>query len=208
MEEIWRDIVGYEGLYQVSNYGRVRSLDREIEQKSRWGDKITKKYEGKVLCLKLTKNTKRTSEGYLQAHLWKNGKSKNYSVHRLVYETFIGEIPKGMQINHINEIHTDNRLENLNIMTPKENNNYGTRNKKVAETLAGRKRPPEIFEKLRRPIEAVSPEDGAIVYSFTSISEAERNGFSRTAIKACVKNRYWNNKGKNIYKDLIWRYAQ
>ena len=85
--------------------------------------------------------------------------------------------------------------------------NWGTRNKRISETLKGRKRPSEIFAKLRRPIEAVNPINGIIIYTFSSISEAERSGFSRTAIKACCQNKYWNKKGKNIYRDLIWRYA-
>lgn len=187
MKEIWKDIVGYEG-YQVSNLGRVRNK------------------KGKILTLKLSKPTKRSNIGYLQAHLWKNGKGKFYTVHRLVWIAFNGEIPQGFEVNHIDENKYNNRLDNLNLLTSKENKNWGTRNKRIADALKGRKRPSEIFEKLRRPIEAVN-EDGTIVYTFVSISEAERNGFSRTAIKACVNNRYWNNKGKNIYKDLIWRYA-
>lgn len=188
MEEIWRDIVGYEGLYQVSNTGKVRNK------------------KGRILTLKLSKPTKRSNIGYLQAHLWKNRKGEYYSVHRLVWIAFNGEIPQGIQVNHIDENPLNNCIWNLNLMTSEENNNYGTRNERISASLKGRKRPSEIFEKLRRPIEAVS-EDGTIVYRFVSISEAERNGFSRTAIKACVNNRYWNNKGKNIYKDLIWRYA-
>lgn len=192
--EVWKDIEGYEGLYQVSNFGRVKSLN--YHRTGREG----------ILTLKLSKRTKRSGIGYLSAHLWKNGKGKYYSVHRLVWTAFNGEIPKGLQVNHIDENPLNNCIWNLNLMTCKENNNYGTRNKRVSESLKGRKRPPEIFETLRRPIEAVN-EDGTIVYSFISISEAERNGFSRTAIKACVRNKYWNKKGKNIYKDLIWRYA-
>lgn len=199
MEEIWKDIKEYEGLYQVSNLGNVKSLDR-------WGNKRKRLYKGKILTLKLPKSTKRSNIGYLQAHLWKNGKGKYYSVHRLVWTTFNGDIPKGLEVNHIDENKHNNRLDNLNLLTSKENKNWGTRNKRIADALKGRKRPLEIFEKLRRPIEAVS-ENGTIVYRFVSISEAVRNGFSRTAIKACVNNRYWNNKGKNIYKDLIWRYA-
>ena len=199
MEEIWRDIKGYEGLYQVSNLGRVKSLDHFIIQKDRWGNDGKRLYKGKILTPKLR-------GGYLHIGLWKNHKRKGYSIHRLVWTTFNGEIPKGLQVNHIDENPLNNCVWNLNLMTSKENNNWGTRNKRIADALKGRKRPLEIFEKLRRPIEAVS-ENGTIVYKFVSISEAERNGFSRTAIKACVNNRYWNNKGKNIYKDLIWRYA-
>ena len=98
----------------VSNKGRVKSLGRWINYKNkgkRWE-------EEKILKPKIEKS------GYQRVGLWKNG-GKWYQVHRLVYEAFVGDIPKGMQVNHINEIKSDNRLENLNLMTPKENTNWG-----------------------------------------------------------------------------------
>lgn len=109
--EIWKDIKNYEDEYEVSNLGRVRN-------------KKTKN----ILKIELTYN------GYERVCLWKNGGKKKYRVHRLVYEAFIGEIPEGMQINHINEIKTDNRIENLNLMTPKENVNWGTAIQRTKET--------------------------------------------------------------------------
>jgi len=104
IKEEWRPIPGYFGLYDASNFGRIRSL----------------KF-GKVKILKPF-----GKKDYLRIELNKDGKRKRYSVHRLVYEAFNGEIPEGMQVNHINEIKTDNSLWNLNLMTPKENSNYGT----------------------------------------------------------------------------------
>ena len=114
-EEIWKDIVGYEGLYQVSNTGKIKSLNYN--------------HTGREKILK----QRLFNRGYLYVGLWKNGKQKYFSVHRLEYEAFYGEIPKGMQVNHINEIKTDNRLENLNLMTPKENTNWGTAIQRRAE---------------------------------------------------------------------------
>ena len=124
--EYWRPISGYIDLYDVSNFGRVRSL----------------KY-GKIRILKLFK----PKDGYLQVQLWKNHNYKNYKVHRLVYEAFNGPIPEGMQVNHINEDKTDNQLENLNLMTPKENCKWGTRNRRQTEKVKG------VFNtKLSRPV--------------------------------------------------------
>lgn len=109
--EIWKDVRGYENLYQVSNYGRVKSLGRKK------GGGLTDRYIGNV-----------SKEGYVTVVLSKNGKVKNWRVHRLVYETFVGEIPIGMVINHKDENPTNNCVINLEICTPKENANYGTRN--------------------------------------------------------------------------------
>lgn len=116
MQERWKPVVGYEGLYEVSDEGRVRSL--------RFG-------KVKVLSPKLYKN------GYNAVNLYKNKKRKMYYVHRLVWVSFRGEIAKGMVVNHLNEIKTDNRLENLEICTVTENNNFGTRNERAAKSLLG-----------------------------------------------------------------------
>lgn len=122
-KELWKDIPGFEGLYQASNLGRIRSLDREVRHN--YGGIAVKK--GKILSLVKGKG------GYLVVTLWKDLKQTVKRVHRLVYEAFNGQIPEGMQINHINEDKTDNRLENLNLMTPKENHNWGTHNERVGK---------------------------------------------------------------------------
>lgn len=75
------------------------------------------------------------NKGYLQVELRKDGKRKGFLVHRLVVTSFIGPIPKGMEVNHINEDKRDNRLENLELVTHKENINFGTRNERVAKQI-------------------------------------------------------------------------
>ena len=100
MEEVWKDVEGYEGFYQVSNLGRVRGLKR-----------------GKILAERLN------SKGYPCAFLFKNGVGKDIKIHQIVVTTFIGEIPKGCEIDHINTKKNDNRVENLRIVTHKENMN-------------------------------------------------------------------------------------
>lgn len=104
-KEIWNDVLGYKGRYNVSDLGNVKNVKT-----------------GKIL---------KPAGRYLQVVLSKDGEKKHHEISRLVWEAFNGPIPEGMQVNHINEIITDNRLSNLNLMTPKENANWGTRNERV-----------------------------------------------------------------------------
>ena len=115
--EIWKDIVGYENLYQVSNLGRVKSLN--YLQK------------GKEQILKGFKVT----SGYLAVNLSKDGKSKTHTIHRLVAKTFIENPDNLPQVNHKDECKTNNRLDNLEWCSSKYNCNYGTRNKRQSEIL-------------------------------------------------------------------------
>lgn len=113
MEEIWKDIKGYEGLYQVSNLGRVRSVDRL--------DSANHKLKGRI------KSTSIRPNGYENVILCKNSKSKGYSVHRLVAQAFILNPENKPQINHIDENKANNKVSNLEWVTRKENINHGNR---------------------------------------------------------------------------------
>lgn len=119
-KEIWKDVPGYQGLYQVSNLGRVRSLDRLVQCMN--GMRMSKG------CIR--KNCIGRG-GYHIIVLSKDAKTKTFRIHRLVYEAFIGEIPDGYEINHIDEDKNNNALSNLNLMTPKQNANWGTRNERA-----------------------------------------------------------------------------
>jgi len=110
MNEIWKDIIGYEGLYLVSNHGRILSYAR------------TKKR-----IMKPSINTK----GYPQVNLWKNETKSIYRVHRLVLETFKGI--SDLQVNHKDGVKTNNSLENLEYCTNEENKNHAVKNGLVAK---------------------------------------------------------------------------
>lgn len=112
-DEIWRDIKGYEGLYQVSSLGRVKSLERKIKTKNKYGEMY------RIVPEKILK-TNMIHKGYLQVKLC-NQEQKNLLVHRLVAEAFIPNVENKDQINHINGIKTDNRIENLEWITGKDN---------------------------------------------------------------------------------------
>ena len=170
-KEIWKDIPNYEGIYQVSNLGQVKSLKRPHRLKE------------KILKLWVTRN------GYYRVELWKQSIKKEYFVHRLVWIAFNGQIPENMQVNHINEVKTDNRLKNLNLMTCKENTNWGTRTERQAK-------------KLSKVVLQFTLED-ILIKEYPSIRQAEReNGFSHQNIVNCC-----NGKQKTAY-NYIWKYKE
>ena len=175
MEE-WKDIEGYEGLYQVSNEGRVRSLNKLVSSKG--GSKSLRK--GKIMKPHIADN------GYLRVILQNNGKIKNFPLHYLVIKTFVGEKPEGMQINHKDECKTNNFVENLEYCTPKYNCNYGDRNEKIKE-------------KNQKPVIALNT-DGTIVLRFNSAKDAEVEGFSSSHICSCCKGK------RKWHKGLFWKY--
>ena len=120
MQEIWKDVKGYEGLYQVSNLGQVKRLgnDRQMREKTLKGNKV--------------------KSGYMQVVLCKKGKSKPLYVHRLVAIAFIPNPNNHKEINHIDEIKTNNNFENLEWCNHKYNCNYGTRNIRRKKTINAR----------------------------------------------------------------------
>ncbi len=104
MIEEWKDILGYEGLYKVSNLGNIKSLKFQKEK-----------------VLKLQTNTK----GYFIVNLYKNKKMKSHQIHQLVAIAFLNHVPCKMElvINHINFDKKDNKVSNLEIVTNRENSN-------------------------------------------------------------------------------------
>lgn len=128
-EEKKRNIKGYEGLYQISRNGVIRSLDKYLPMPN-GGEKLVKEK-----ILKPYKNR----EGYLRVALSKNGKVKHYLIHRLVAEAFIDNPNNLPHIDHINTDRTDNRVENLRWCTHKENMNNSITKTKISNFMIGKK---------------------------------------------------------------------
>lgn len=201
MKEIWKAVLGYEGLYEVSDIGRVRSLNYHRE--------------GKVKNLKSVKDKK----GYEVIGLLRYGRQKLFKVHRLVWESFNGPIPSGMQIDHINTVRDDNRLANLRVVTPKENSNNPitlARNREVIrETVKRRSENTQWLENLRegvkrrsqdvkwleanrestrksrnKPVLQLDKVTGEVIRCWECAADVERElGFNHSNIAACCKGK-------------------
>lgn len=177
-EEIWKDIEGYEGLYQVSNLGRVKSLKR-LHTKER------------IISHFLNHG------GYARVNLWKDNKSKKYSVHRLVAEAFVPNPDRKPQVNHIDENKQNNHADNLEWCTQLENHNHGTINERISKSLTNHIRK-------SKPVSAFDDE-GNLIFSFPSIYEASRQmGVSATSITSCIHGR---NRMKHCC-GYVWRFAK
>lgn len=114
-KEIWKSVKGYEGLYSVSNTGKVKSESRTRNRSNRYAG-FTYRTKEKILNPVLKKGT-----GYIQYSLYKNGQQKLALVHILVAQSFIKNPESKPQVNHKNGIRTDNSVENLEWCTPSEN---------------------------------------------------------------------------------------
>ena len=191
-EEIWKDVVGYEGYYQVSNMGRVYSFKT---------NKILKQS---------------VARGYLQVGLLDNGKQKTGIVHRLVAEAFLPNENNYPCVNHKDENRKNNNVSNLEWCTHEYNNNYGTRKEKASKTMKGKfkgekhpfygkKHTVEAKEKMGKPVICVTT--GEVFKTAREAAIATKTGY--TGISFCCKGRY-KTSGKHPItgEPLKWKFLE
>lgn len=178
--EVWKDVVGYEGLYQVSNMGRIRSLDREIKCSN-----SVRFYKGRVL------SCGKDNHGYLRIILAVAGKHRCRQVHRLVAEAFIPN-PNGLpEVNHKDENPLNNCADNLEWCSKVYNLEYGT----------GRLR---SIQAHRRAVQQFDI-GGNLIAEFDGVNSAARSigkPKDATAITKCCLGKYQTAYG------YIWRYKE
>ena len=164
IKEIWKDKKDYEGHYQVSNCGRVKSI----------------KF-GKERILKLITD----KCGYLKVNLYKNNIKKEYFVHRLVAEAFIPNTENLPEVNHKDENKLNNNAENLEWCDREYNCNFGTRNERVIAKNTNGKLSKTVLQYTL---------DGEFVGEWPSARECGRNGFNQGSVSACCRGELKTHK--------------
>lgn len=183
MEEIWKDISGYEGLYQVSNLGRVRSFDRYVRN----GTSNRNIKRGKILkpCV--------TRDGYLQLNLIKDKKKKVSTIHRLVAKAFIENPENKPCVNHIDGNKQNNNVTNLEWVTYSENTIHAMK--------IGLKTDPKGRNHYKRAVNQYTL-DGKFIRRWESIKAVQDKwNLKSIKISSCCRGRIKTSLG---YK---WEYA-
>lgn len=196
-KEEWSEIKGYEGQYEVSTFGRVRSLDRLVP------GKVPGKYA--VVCGRILAPIKNKAE-YLRVNLCSEAGRKAKFIHRLVAEAFVSGREKGDEVNHKDENPGNNCASNLEWCTTKYNANYGTRNERVSASNLGKKKhfSEEGYRSMvsakEKPVIGTNLESGYSV-AFSSMVAASECGFTESGISHCITGRQKTHRG------YTWRVA-
>lgn len=145
MIEEWKDIGGYEGQYQISNFGRVKSLKRMIKETNQFYSTFYVEKEEKI------KNLHSNRNGYYQVALCKNGKKRTFMVHRLVAKHFLNNFNEKLDVNHIDCNKQNNNINNLEMTTRSENLKHAWQNG-LCETVreASKRNIKKLNEKRKR----------------------------------------------------------
>ena len=185
--EIWKEIKGYEGSYMVSNYGRVKSLEKNI--KSHGGTRTQYRPER---ILKQSKN----KWGYMKVWLYKNSKRIEFAVHRLVADAFIENPSNKPCVNHIDNDKTNNNAYNLEWCTYQENNEWSMKQGRKVMTEEWRNK--ILSTRKRKPV--VGTDKNGKEYFFEKVRDVAKMGFDPKAVIKCCKNEMKSTK------DFTWKY--
>lgn len=191
--EIWKDICGYEGFYQVSNTGKIRSLDR-----------ITVDRNGKR-CFRKGKELVQipNSKGYMRIMLSDNKSKKRFFVHRIVALHFVNNVDKVNNniVNHIDSNYRNNSADNLEWTTLKGNSQHALKNGRTKRTKRWLDNLHRSQTKYYRPVEAYD-ENGDLVIRFKNLNECKKMGYEPSSVCQCCKGI------RKTHKNLSWKYAK
>lgn len=187
--EIWKPVKGFEGFYEVSTYGNVRSCDRTVfVHKSGKEHRATRK--GKIL-------KKWVAVEYYHVTFSKDGKIYAPFVHKLVAETFIPNPNELRTVNHKDENKLNNQVDNLEWCTQVYNRNYGHSEEKRLKSFMRSKESHKTFMKAAVQCDM----DGNAIKIYKPISDVEKDGFKYTCVINCCKGKRKSHKG------YVWKYA-
>lgn len=162
----WKPIIGYEGKYEISTNGEVKSLKRKFQATE------------KILKPAILKS------GYYAVGLSKNGEVRTHLNHRLVAEAFIDNPYGKPQVNHIDEVKTNNNIENLEWVTNKENCNHGTKNDWSFKPVIKKSK------------------SGKILHTYAKLTNVKQDGYSPSKVCLCCKGK------RNHHKGFVWEYYE
>nr|DAU05690.1 MAG TPA: homing endonuclease [Caudoviricetes sp.] len=180
MTEKWKDIAGFEGFYQVSNFGSVRTVTRNQWNGNSWH----------LVRSRVIKPSVQNS-GYLRLVLSANGTKKYKTVHRLVAEAFLDkpDVNENLVVNHKDENKLNNRADNLEWVTIRENNTYNKRQEKIS----AKKRENGVYERLSKqfskPVIAIPIDKSKPTINLKSVTDGKNYGFNPSEISAVAKGR-------------------
>lgn len=173
--EVWRPVIGYEGFYDVSNLGNVRSVDRFIYQINRWGGLTKRLLKGRII------KQATINGGYKVVGLSKNGETKQKFVHILAAKAFIPNPNNYPIINHKDENPSNNNLDNLEWCTVQYNTTYGTGIERMVEKTSKK-----VYQYTL---------EGELVNIYSSTQECARNGYHQGNISMCCNGKRPTHKG-------------
>lgn len=187
--EEWKDVVGFEGLYMVSSFGRVISLYRIIDS----GTGGCKDLSPSVKALRIT------NSGYFQVNLWKNNKGLNHYVHKLVAESFIPNPNDYLYVDHIDTNRINNNINNLKWCTNSMNVLNPITRKRRHESV---KKDPKNHRWIIRPVVRINISDKTDIKYYESVVSTSKDGYNPTSISAVCRG----NRGS--YKGYRWYYQE
>lgn len=169
LKEQWKPVKGYEGYYEVSNTGKIRSLDRCVTIRGN----VIQHRKGKLISSHINKR------GYVEVNISKHAKNATLKLHRLVAQAFIPNPFHYPQVNHKDENKQNNCVDNLEWCTNHYNSHYGTRSQRQAKSLTNGKTSKSVKQML----------NGKVIKIWPSMAEADRHGFCQGNVSKCCRGK-------------------